>query len=200
MGELKKAFIDLETSGLEPGKGVIFSAGVTLSTGEEETEVIFTPTREEFDNASPKALEVNGMTWDYLVENGVPFDQARKELLSWLVDVGVNRDNWVFMAQNAKFDRKFMEHFMKDLMYSFYGLPDTWVDFIPLYKHYGRKLELNVKYRNQTHIAEQLGVPPEPEVHEALEGARSLKRNYMALRQLAKKNGLEWRDQLHKKT
>lgn len=194
MSEKNKVFIDIETSGLKPGKGVIFSIGLTLSTGPDEKEVVIRPTKEEFDNSSPKALEVNGMTWEYLVDHGIPLDEAIKSTLGWLAEKGVDSDNWVFMAQNAKFDKRFMNHFMGEYMYSFYGLPEKWIDFIPLYKKYGRKLGLNVKYQNQTHIAEQLEVPPEPEVHRALEGARSLKRNYMALKARAEKEGHEWKE------
>jgi DNA polymerase III epsilon subunit-like protein len=189
----KKVFIDIETSGLSPGEGVIFSIGLALSTG-PEIEVIIAPTKEEFDRSSPKALEVNGMTWEYLSKHGIPLNEAIKKALGWLVEKGVNSEDWVFMAQNAKFDKKFMNHFMGEYMYSFYGLPETWIDFIPLYKKYGRLLGLNIRYQNQTHIAKQLDVPPEPEVHLALEGARSLKRNYEALRARAEKEGHDWKE------
>lgn len=195
MAEKNKIFIDTETSGLEPGRGVIFSVGIVLSTG-PETEVVICPTKEEFDRSSPKALEVNGMTWEFLSEKGIPLDQATKRTLDWLVENEVDSENWVWMAQNAKFDRKFMEHFMGDFMYGFYGLPKKWIDFIPLFRKYGSELGLNTKYRNQAHIAKELEVPPEPEIHYALEGARSLSRNYMALKVRAEKHGLDWKDQL----
>lgn len=189
-----KVFIDLETSGLQPGPGVIFSIGVSLSTG-SEIETVIKCTEEEFEKASPQALKVNGITWEYLERVGVPLGEATERTLGWLVEKGVNKD-WAWFGQNVKFDKNFMSHFMGEY-FEFYGLPDEWLDMIPLYKHFGRQLGLDVNYQNTHHISQQLEVPEEPEVHRALEGARAVKRNYVALRSLAEKNGLEWKDRLH---
>ena len=47
-------------------------------------------------------------------------------------------------------------------------------------------------YQNTHNIAKQLGVPEEPKPHQAIEGARALKRNYEALRKLADEKDVEW--------
>lgn len=195
---MKKCFIDLETTGLDPWiddpesnkKGVILSAGFTLETG-EELQVIITPTPEEWGFASPKALEVNGMEWDYLKENGETFQDAVSIIISWLKENNITDEEWVFMAQNASFDKKFLLHFMDEWL-QFVNAPKTWIDFIPIYKNLGPNLGLNTRYQNSHHISRELGVPEEPKPHEAIEGARALKRNYYALKLLADSKGLKW--------
>jgi len=196
---VKKCFIDLETTGLSPWvdtpellkkKGVILSAGFVLETG-PEFQVVITPTPEEWGFASPKALEVNGMTWDYLKEHGVVLQEAISKIITWLKEQDVNNEEWVFMAQNASFDKQFMIHFMDEWL-KFVNAPEEWIDFIPIFKNLGSKLGLNVFYQNGHHISRELGVPEEPKPHEAIEGARSLKRNYDALKSLADIKGLKW--------
>jgi DNA polymerase III epsilon subunit-like protein len=196
---VKKCFIDLETTGLDPWvddpeettkKGVILSAGFVLETG-EEFQVIITPTLEEWEHASPQALKVNGMTWDFLKENGEIFQDAVSEIITWLKEQNVNNEEWVFVAQNAPFDKKFMYAFMDEWL-KFVNAPETWVDFIPIYKNIGALVGLNVHYQNSHHISKQLGVPEEPKPHEAIEGARALKRNYDALKALADNKKLKW--------
>jgi len=196
---MKRCFVDLETTGLNPwrdnpnqnDKGVILSAGFVTETG-AELEAIITPTPEEWGYASPQALEVNGMTWDFLKENGEPFEDAARRIINWLTTEKITEENgWVFFAQNAQFDKKFLVHFLGDWM-EFAGAPKQWIDFIPIYKEVGRKAGLNVHYQNSHHISQQLGVPEEPKPHQAIEGARVLKRNYDALKTLATKKKITW--------
>ena len=195
---MKKCFIDLETTGLDPWiddpeskkKGVILSAGFVLDSG-EELQVIITPTPEEWGFASPKALEVNGMEWDYLKENGETFQDAVSIIISWLKENNITDEEWVFMAQNASFDKKFLLHFMDEWL-QFVNAPKTWIDFIPIYKNLGSSLGLNIRYQNSHHISRELGVPEEPKPHEAIEGAKALKRNYDAMKLLADNKGLKW--------
>ena len=196
---MKKCFVDLETTGLDPWvddpeelnkKGVILSAGFVLETG-PELQVIFLPTLEEWGHASPQALEVNGMNWDYLKENGVEFSEGVSQIIQWLKENNVTNEEWVFMAQNSQFDKKFMIHFMSDWL-KFVDAPETWIDFIPIYKNVGSKLGLNIRYQNTHHISKQLGVPEEPKPHQAIEGARALKRNYDALKARADSKSLSW--------
>ena len=192
---MKKCFVDLETTGLEPwnedlnDKGVVLSAGFVLDDN-SELEVIITPTVEEWRYASPYALEVNGMTWDFLKENGVERSVAQYHILHWLIANKVQEENeYVFFAQNSSFDKKFLLHLMDDWL-SFMGAPTDWVDMIPIYKLIGGTLGLNVRYQNTHHISKQLGVPEEPKPHEAIEGARAVKRNFEALGERAEKEGV----------
>jgi DNA polymerase III epsilon subunit-like protein len=195
---MKRCFVDLETTGLNPwknnarenDKGVILSAGFVLETG-PELEVIITPTVEEWGYASPQALQVNGMTWDFLKEKGMLWEDAAREILRWLAEYEIIENEWVFYAQNAPFDKKFLLHFLGDWL-TFLDVPTVWVDLIPIYKNVGRKLGLNVHYQNTHHISQQLGVPEEPKPHQAIEGARALKRNYDALRKLAAEKDVLW--------
>jgi DNA polymerase III epsilon subunit-like protein len=191
---MRKCFVDLETTGLEPWnddpedlkhKGVVLSAGFILDSG-EELEVIIMPTLEEWGYASPKALEYNGMDWDFLKENGMERKHAIKEIFDWLYDNQVRKEkDYVFFAQNSKFDKKFLLHLMADWLI-FMGAPDEWIDMIPIFKLIGKALGLNTYYQNSHHISKELGVPEEPKPHQAIEGARAVKRNFEALKKKAK--------------
>ena len=196
---MKKCFVDLETTGLEPWvedelevnrKGVILSAGFALED-RRELEVIITPTPEEWGHASPRALEVNGMDWDFLKENGIPFVDAISVILKWFEENNVTREDWVFVAQNSKFDKKFLVHFIGEWL-EFVNGPTVWVDTIPIFKDVGRKAGLNVRYQNTHHMSQQLGVPEEPKPHQAIEGARAVRRNYDAMKKLAKEKDIKW--------
>lgn len=192
---MKKCFVDLETTGLEPWnedpndkkhKGVVLSAGFILDDG-SELEVIITPTIEEWGHANSHALKVNGMTWDFLEKNGVERSVAQEIILNWLLANKVQKDNdYVFFAQNSSFDKKFLLHLMGDWL-SFMGAPVQWVDMIPIYKLIGKALGLNIRYQNTHHISRELGVPEEPQPHQAIEGARAVRRNFEALGERAEK-------------
>lgn len=193
---MKKCYVDAETTGLNPwqdnknknDKGVILSIGFILDS-REELEVIITPSPEEWGYASPRALEVNGMTWDFLKENGMHRDDAKNMILEWLQKHKVNKDEYEFFAQNASFDKKFLLHLMGPSL-AFINVPDIWIDMIPIYKLIGGALGLNIRYQNTHHISRELGVPEEPQPHEAIEGARAVKRNFRALEARAQKEGI----------
>jgi len=193
---MKKCYVDAETTGLNPwldnndkkAKGVILSIGFVLDS-KEKLEVIITPTPEEWGHASPRALEVNGMTWDFLKEYGMTRDDAKNTILDWLREQDVNKEEYVFFAQNAPFDKKFLLNLLGASL-EFINAPADWMDMIPIYKLIGRALGLNVHYQNTHHISKQLGVREEPKPHEAIEGALAVKRNFNALKKKALEEGI----------
>lgn len=184
----KKCFLDLETTGLDPGPGVILSMGFSLGIG-KEFEIIIKPTKEEWEAASPRALEVNGMTMEFLDKYGIPLEEAKQVFLSWLIEEQITNENYVFFAQNAPFDKKWLLYFMSDVL-AFADAPKVWVDLIPIYKHVGAQLGLNVHYQNTHHISQQVDVPEEPKPHTAINGARAVRRNYEGLKMMALKQGV----------
>jgi DNA polymerase III epsilon subunit-like protein len=182
--QLSRCFIDLETTGLEPGKHVILSAGFVLNYGEPELEVTILPTKEEWARAEPRALEVNGMTYDHLKKVGVPLKEAKKTILQWLIENSVLYTKAVFVGHNTRFDIGFLNKFLgPELRWGRTPIDDVYLDIIEDFKELKRKDPKlrNLRKSNALAISQALGVEPEPNVHNALQGARVAMRNYWAL-------------------
>jgi DNA polymerase III epsilon subunit-like protein len=184
--------IDLETSGLDYNTGaVILSMGATvdvkLKKGETEMVVdefyaLVRPTEAQWKQASPKALEVNGLTWDVLQKDGKPLPDVCEDFLRWCVDHHVARGKASLVGQNPNFDMGFLRRFMGAEL-DFIGFPwDDLFDVRDLYSILANRGKLPIlKYRSGENIANALGVEPEPAIHNALEGAKVVRRNYAAL-------------------
>jgi DNA polymerase III epsilon subunit-like protein len=183
-------FVDIETSGLEPSQGACILAIGAISEKNvkknpiSEFSVLVKPTEMQWKVASPEALKVNGLTWERLSEEGVPFADARDMFIEWLVSNNV-RSTFTYVGQNPGFDLKFLGSFMGDEL-EFVDFPTKdIVDIRDLYSILvNRKKVPYLKYRSGKNISLAIGVEPEPEVHDALEGARVVRRNYMKLLEL----------------
>ena len=188
-----KIFLDLETSGFEPSQGAVILSMAFIyqkHTGdvpnkEDEVEEILIdilPTKEEWEKASPGALKVNGMTWEYLTEHGVPLAEAKYQLARWLTHkVGVADDSFL-VGQNPKFDLKFLRSFIGNEL-TFIGFPwSDIVDNINLFKQL-KQLDTSIKSPdNKGHsISAAIGVDAEDVVHTALGGAQVVYRNYWGI-------------------
>jgi DNA polymerase III epsilon subunit-like protein len=177
-------FIDIETTGLEPPDAVILSIGA-IADG-EELYIVIKPTEEEWQRASPKALEVNGMTWEE-VSQGVPSADAVWQLREFLTKHQITKDKGQFVGQNPTFDMKFLRHYMGDLLADAGVRLDNPVDVREVYRFaIKHNLVPVLDCYSGKNIANALGVPEEPEPHNALEGARVVGRNYLALKRLWK--------------
>jgi len=185
-------YIDLETSGLEPSEGaVILSIGAVIDkVGNKvdkyaEYEAYILPTPEEWAKASPKALEVNGLTWEFLQEHGRPFVEVRDEFLAFLYTNGIKEKKATIVGQNPNFDAKFLKTFMgSELAFIAYPFDDI-IDVRNLYSSMVNSGKTKfLKYRSGENISKSLGVEPEPFPHEALEGAKVVQRNYEKLMEL----------------
>ena len=182
----KRFFIDIETSGLKPYEGaVILQIGCLTDDPKDGTfsETIL-PTNEEYGRRSPKAIEINGLTWEVLQEKGKPFKDVRDALIRYLMKAGI--DEGVFVGQNPGFDMGFFKFYMKaDLDYI--GAPyERPVDVRNMYSEAIRRGRVitSEQGRSGSIISEVLGVEPEPEVHDGLEGAKVVKRHYDKLKEL----------------
>ncbi len=176
----KRCYIDLETSGLKPGQAVILAIGAIIESGEEFYTLI-RPTKDEWALASPEALKVNGITWD-MVKDAPMLDGACKQLIDFLCEHRIFRGEAVFVGQNLSFDLKFLQYYMghelekagvplddyEDVMLTY--LRSTWLEMVPF--------TWNLKGHT---ISKALKVEEESEIHNALEGARVVKRNMEAL-------------------
>lgn len=183
-------FVDLETSGLEPNEGAcILAIGAVVEKSVKknpvsEFSVLVKPTEAQWMLASPKALQVNGLTWERLQAEGVPFADARDMFLEWLVSLTV-RSSFTYVGQNPSFDFKFLGAFMgAELEFIDFPTKDI-VDIRDLYSILMNRRKVPfLKYRSGENISKAIGVEPEPAVHDALEGARVVRRNYHRLVEL----------------
>lgn len=189
---MKFCAVDLETTGLNPGEHVILAIGAVVF--DEDGNVIdlfsrlITPTKEQWEKASPKALEVNGLTLERLTEEGVHPHAAFSHYVDFLLKNGaIPPYDWAlkFVGQNPAFDIRFLEKFAGRHL-DFYGIPYTnAIDVRSLYdKAVSLRLAPFLQYKGGANISKALGVPPEPDVHDALEGALVVMRNFLALRKL----------------
>lgn len=177
----KLCFIDLETTGLEPGRYVILSIGAVTSDDKEYYAVI-KPTLEQWACASPEALVINGFDWVTLDVEGRKFTEVRDEFCKWLVENGIEQGKSLFVGQNPDFDFKFLKFFMGGYL-EYINIPLPPVDVRDIYTTAINKGKLfpTAQFRHGKTISLELGVEPEPEPHNALEGAKVIRRNFEAL-------------------
>lgn len=192
-------YVDIETSGLEPMQGAVILgigaiaevAGKTRDRAVEEFSVFVKPTKDQWAVANPGALAVNGLTWEFLQENGLPFDEARDEFLRFLVANNVSDRLFIHVGQNPAFDLKFMGHFMGTEL-EFIGYPgnDPYDvrDFYSILVNH--KVVPFARKRSGKNISLALGVEPEPDVHDALEGARVVRRNFQKCLELMEQHNI----------
>lgn len=181
----KLVAIDLETTGLDPNPYVILGIGAVVfdSTGYnviDELSLLINPGKAAFDLASPEALQVNGLTWDKVSAEGIAPRDATNEFLKFLYPHMPAK----YIGQNPNFDIKFMRYFMEQEL-DFIGFQWAATDIRGLYdKAVALRKVPRLQKKSGKNISMSLGVPPEPDVHDALEGARVVYRNYVALQHL----------------
>lgn len=182
---LAKVYIDLETTGLNPGEHVVLSLAFIHEDqyGTTETlDLVIKPTELEWSRAHPRALEVNGMTWEFLEEHGIPLNEARDEVYAFVVRKKIKTTRAIIIGQNPDFDVKFLKHFFPNLQWL--GFPyESVFDNIKYAKTLARYDLTFVPEGYSTHkLSRSLGVLEEDQVHTALGGAKAVMRNYKALR------------------
>ena len=168
----KIAFVDLETTGLNPSKAEILEIGavvydITAGTMQEysaKVKPLF------IERADPKALEINGYNEKDWKDAG-----TLEEALAGLGEIA---EGATFFAYNVSFDWSFLE-----VAYSATELP------IPF--HYHRLCVMSMatikipKSKVQSYslktVCAYLGIAPEPKIHRALNGAQKAFEVYMKL-------------------
>jgi len=182
MGE--PLFIDLETSGLEVPPAVILQIGAVYKDKTFNQLVI--PNHVDWAFASPKALEVNGLTLEKLHAGGVKPEQAFSAFINWLLEHDITAKTAFYVGQNPGFDQKFLSYFMGEVL-AFVDFPTITVDVRELYTEALQRKVLTTNgsnYRSGENISRALGLPPETYPHDALAGARAAAQNYFALMKL----------------
>jgi len=160
---MKISIIDLETTGLDPDKHEIIEIGAVIFDDEkpgslETVNIKVIP--EHIENASPKALEVNG----YKKEDWTDAVTLEKAMSILSPKVGDS----IFCAHNMIFDWGFLNAACKKL---FIELPFNHRK-IDLFTIAWAKIDHSkMKYWNLKAICEELEIEPEPAIHRAINGA-----------------------------
>lgn len=173
---------DSETTGLRPEMGATILTFAALHESGESFEVTVQPTEEEWESAHPKALEVNGLTWDD-VKDGVPIIDAGDMFGDWMIKHNFAQNKNILLAgQNPGFDMTFMWYFWRDVMRAI-GFPTRArevLDAQTLYIIWAGQVKGKIVKPNQRtslkNICLAIGIEPEPEPHNALQGASATMR------------------------
>lgn len=154
--------VDLETTGLDSSKHEIIEIGCVNTSNGETFECKVHPLH--LSDADPKALEINGYKhedWEdaFLLPNAL-------KLLGQFVTCGEEKSSPHFMSYNASFDWPFLQQ-----AYARTGIRD------PFHYHHLCLLTLAWNWQGKPeslslkNVSLALGIPPEPEVHRAINGA-----------------------------
>jgi DNA polymerase-3 subunit epsilon len=161
------AFIDTETSGLDPTVHEILEFAVQF---EGASPVHFKIRPRRIDKAEPKALEVNGYKPENWLDALEP-EVAAQQIAEWLKDC-------VIVGHNVGFDMSFIKAFLKEMNVEAkigYHLIDT---VTLAYEHL---VPCGLESLSLKNVCLFLGIPPEPDVHEAANGALKVQAVYSNL-------------------
>lgn len=122
--DIKRLFIDTETTGLDPKQhGLVQVAGIVDINGQVEEEFDFTLKPIDGKLFETRALEVNGL--DMNVINGYkPSDTVFhlfRQLIKRYIDQYNPKDKFTFLAYNAPFDVGFIRQWFLDHNDKYYG-------------------------------------------------------------------------------
>lgn len=173
-------FVDVETTGLDPQvQEIIEFAAVRDDTGESFTTKI-KPKR--IETASEYALKLNGYTEEAWADAPEMAD-ILPEIVEFLKDS-------VIAGQNPRFDAKFINAASKE-----HGI-DLRVDYHVIdvatltYEHL---FPCGIDSLSLKNVCEFLGIPPEPEVHRALNGVLTARKVYHILLRANCLQRLRWK-------
>jgi DNA polymerase III epsilon subunit-like protein len=192
--EKQVLLVDLETSGWKsdiPETCTLSIGAVLVGTDGEITSEFYRvicPSDDKIEAIRPGATETNGLTEDILRSEGIPTDEAWKEFADWLKEHGVSSSKTWYIGQNPRFDLAFIEAEAPQLVRKYGWVPDRVLDIIDLYSVTQSKFIVphisngrSRKGKGANNLAKALQVPGEPDIHNALEGARLNYRNWSQL-------------------
>jgi len=162
------SMIDIETTGLSPDTDEVIEIGAVIFEAEAPFKVINTfnvkVKPEHIETAHPRALEVNGYNekdW----KDAVDIDEALKQLHA-IEGIKDSR----FAAYNVSFDWGFFQ-----FLYGARKMREPFnhlrLDMFTL--AWSRIPQDKLSHWRLKNVCEYLKVPPEPEVHRALNGAQA---------------------------
>jgi len=158
---MKLAFVDVETTGLDPIKNGVIRAYMKLFDGESETVTQVDCQSHINDEIESKALEVNGVTIPELsrwMPSEIGYNTFRNALES-SIDPYNKLDKAFFLAYNAHFDYNFLYAWFKKhndkYLGSFFWSPP--IDVMSLAAHYLMVERPKMKNFKLGTVAEKLG-------------------------------------------
>lgn len=184
--DVKLLTFDSETTGLFPEQGYVMLQFGAVHEDGDYFSVTIQPTEEQWLGAHPKALEVNGLTWE-MVSDGVPIVRAGEMFIEWLRKGNYIGEHTMLAGQNPAFDMKFMWYSWFDLLNEI-GFPkrsDKILNAQTVYVIWNnivrkKLLKMDTKTSLKT-MCEVVGVKAEPEPHDALQGAQATMRVLMEM-------------------
>ena len=161
------AIVNCETTGLDAGHHEVVEFGVVYLDGRFES---FKIAPQHIDRAHPKALEVNGYTPEAWVDALSPLEAATR--------IGAILTDCVVAGYNVKFDLGFIQTLLKEQ-----GVKASFghhaVDVAALaYEHL---VPIGLEILSLKNVCQFIGVPPEPDKHDALNGALACRSVYLKL-------------------
>jgi len=163
----KKAFVDVETTGLDPAVHEIIEFAVVFEDGSSSS---FKLLPDKLESADPVALTVNGFNpsaW----EDSFSQEQGAKEIAKLL-------NECILIGHNIKFDYGFIETLCKkhqcQLNISYHTIDTVSLAYMIMAPKGLNSLSLKS-------VCEFLGIKPEADIHRASEGAARAKAVFEAL-------------------
>ena len=190
---MKKLFIDVETTGLDPEKCSIIEIGMIIEYDNLHEEYKMNAQPFTNDIVSMSALETCKKTVKDLEAYQHPRDMYLE--LKSILDVHINRydkkDKFMFIAYNAQFDYGFLRNFFLKNSDKYFG---AWVFFPPidvmnLAAFYLRKTRHELENFNLATIAKHFKVQTQEaeNFHDALYDTKTTKLIYEQLHNLQEK-------------
>lgn len=191
---MKGVFLDIETTGLDHQQHRPIDIAckiVDLETGEilgEYQSVVQQPF-EVWEKRDPVSIEVNGYTWEQ-VQTGKEPDLVGEEVIRLFTNLGIKREQAVFICQNPSFDRAFFNQVIPVYTQESLNWPYHWLDLASMFwvkfvqhlneaqSSYPKRISLS-----KNAIAEHYSIPPEEHPHLAINGVDHLIECYQAVMQ-----------------
>jgi DNA polymerase III epsilon subunit-like protein len=175
----RKAFVDVETTGLDPQTHEMIEFAVVY---EDNKTVSFKIQPRRMDKASPEALKINGYTPEKWQE-ALPLDRAASQIANAL-------QNCILVGHNVKFDMGFIQALLKEANVKA-RLGYHTIDTVTLaYEHLA---PCGIDSLSLKNVCIFLGIPPEPDEHQAGAGAMACKQVYEKLARATWLARLRWR-------
>jgi DNA polymerase-3 subunit epsilon len=177
-----RVYVDVETTGLDPQRHEIIEFAATKDDGSfYETKI----EPQHINRAEQEALDINGYT-EALWADASKMDEVAPLIQEFLTDC-------VIVGHNVRFDMGFIAVMFKQANIRIH-LDHHLVDTVTLaYEHL---VPVGLQSLSLRKICEFLGIPPEPDVHRAMNGARCAQQVYHKLVRAGWFHRFQWRSGL----
>jgi DNA polymerase III epsilon subunit-like protein len=166
--------LDIEATGTDYEKHSILSLGA-LDFDHPENRIYLECQAWEGAHIDPGALEVNGFTHEQATDN---FKQTEAQLIAQFLTWADTVEDQTLAGQNVSFDRDFVRAACKRAGYAYIFAHRTVDTHTLAYMHFithGKSIPIENRHTalNLDAVLNYVGIPSEPEPHNALTGALS---------------------------